>query len=142
VGGGLANFGWSNVWFAEWVYALFLTLVLLAAVALGITAWRALRTRARPSRRAALTGLLLLITSGALLFGLHWTDFHMYLRSDPPFLQGRYLLPLAPIFALLLTQATRAVPRRFQPALQGAVLAGLVVLQIACLGLVASRYYG
>jgi 4-amino-4-deoxy-L-arabinose transferase-like glycosyltransferase len=140
--GGWANFGWSNVWFPSGVYLVFLGATILVLVGAGLTAGRALRGKAWNQQRTLLMGSLFALTAAALLAGLHWTDFRMYLRDDPPFLQGRYLLPLAPLFALVLAQATRALPVRFRSAGQGAVLAGLVVLQLGCLGLVASRFYG
>src|SRR4051812_3568244 len=141
---GWANFGWANVWFPSWVYLIFLGATALALAGLALTAVRARRSRAtwRPSRGALLVAALLAVTVGALLVGLHWTDFNMWRKHDLPFLQGRYILPLAPIFALALAQATRAVSSRRRPALLGAVLGLLVVLQLGCLGLEASRFYG
>ena len=142
--GGWANFGWANVWFRPWVYRVFLGATALALLGLLITAVRARRRHRgrRPRRGTVLTTVLLALTAGALLAGLHWTEFNMWLKHDPPFLQGRYILPLAPIFALALAQATRAVSVRWRSAAQAAVLASLVVLAIACLGLEASRFYG
>jgi 4-amino-4-deoxy-L-arabinose transferase-like glycosyltransferase len=142
--GGWANFGWANVWFPSWVYLIFLGATALALGALALTAVRRLRAPGpwRPGRRTLRVAILLAVTAGALLAGLHWTEFNMWLEQHPPFLQGRYILPLAPLFALALAQATRAFARRWQPAAQAAVLGSLVVLQLACLGLEASRYYG
>jgi 4-amino-4-deoxy-L-arabinose transferase-like glycosyltransferase len=142
IAGSWGNFGWSNVWFPQRTYLIFGSAVALALFLLSITAGRALRRGAWRRRTVLLTGAFFLLLVGALVGGLHWTDFNMYLRDDPPFLQGRYLLPLAPIFALALAQSTRALPARLQPAAHGAVLAGLLVLQLACLGLVTSRFYG
>ena len=139
LGGGWATFGWVNIWFPEWVYVIFLVVTLLAVAGAAVTGVRALGAGRRPP--LALAAFLLLMPL-ALLAGLHWTDFHMYLRRDPPFLQGRYLLPLAPIFALVLAQATRVLPRRLQPLAQAGVLGGLVVLQLAALALVTDRFYG
>lgn len=142
VAGGWAAFGWVNVWFPDWTYLIFLAVIVAALLAAAVTAVRALRRRAwRRGRRTLLVGALLAATVGALLTGLHVTDYNMWVDGKPPFLQGRYLLPLAPIFALVLAQSTRAFPQRLQPAVQAAVPAGLVVLQLACLGLVAARYY-
>lgn len=141
---GWANFGWANVWFPSWVYLVFLGATALALAGLGLTAIRARREPGarRPGRTTLLVGAALAVTIAALVAGLHVTDFHMWVRHDKPFLQGRYLLPLAPIFALALAQATRAVSRPRRAALHGALLGALVILQLACLGLVASRFYG
>jgi 4-amino-4-deoxy-L-arabinose transferase-like glycosyltransferase len=142
LGGGWANFGWSNVWFPSRVYLAFLAVVVVALAGAGVTAIRSVRAGRWRQRRTVLIAVFFALMAGALLTGLHWTDFRMYLRGDAPFLQGRYLLPLAPLFALVLAQATRVLPVRFQTFAHGAVLGSLVVLQLACLGLVASRFYG
>jgi 4-amino-4-deoxy-L-arabinose transferase-like glycosyltransferase len=147
IGGGWANFGWANVWFPRGVYRVFgITAALLLLAALS-TGFRALRIRRREGSRFGVTrsDLVLpaffLLLSGGLVAGLHWTDFHMYLTHSAPFLQGRYLLPLGALFSLVLAQSTQAVPARFRGAAAGAVIGGLVVLQLACLGLIVSRYY-
>ena len=140
VAGGWANFGWSNVWFPRATYLIFFAATLLAFALAALGGVRALR-RGRPSRRTLLTAAVLLITASTLVGGLHWTDYHQYVRDEPPFLQGRYLLPILPLFGLIVAQATRVLPRRFQGAGQAAALAGLIVVQIACLGLVTQRFY-
>ena len=148
LGGGWANFGWASLWFAGWVYYVFLAVVIaatLAALAVWSRTLRAARTAGR-RRLAALrphvaTGVFFGLTLGTLLAGLHWTDYHMYVKHNPPFLQGRYLLPVGSLFALVLAQAVRAAPVRLRGATAGAVLGGLIVFQIACLGLIAARYY-
>lgn len=146
--GSWAVFGWVNVWFHRPVYLVMLGLAaliaLLALVPLARRLWTRLRAGrrwpGRPGRRAAVATFWAL-TAGTLLFGLHWTDFHQYLNHYAPFIQGRYILPLGALFALVVAQATRAVPVRFQGAAAGIALAGVFTLQIACLGLVAARYY-
>ncbi len=137
---GWASFGWVNVWFGTWVYYLFLAIAILIVAGAAITAVKAWPWRIRRAPWLAPTAFMALFAV-SLLGGLHRTDFHMYLDNDPPFLQGRYLLPIAPILALFVAQATRALPRRWRPAGAGAVLAGLVVFQLACLGLILYRYY-
>jgi 4-amino-4-deoxy-L-arabinose transferase-like glycosyltransferase len=147
IGGGWANFGWANVWFPPWVYKLFGIAVALALLAALLTAFRALRARRRGGSRfgiarpdLVLPAFFVLLSAG-LWAGLHWTDFHMYLTHSAPFLQGRYLLPLGALFSLVLAQSTQVVPQRFRGAAAAAVIGGLVVLQLACLGLIVSRYY-
>jgi 4-amino-4-deoxy-L-arabinose transferase-like glycosyltransferase len=138
-----ANFGWANVWFPKDVYFGFLLIVVVAVLAAAWPRLRAWRPRRRLPRLGpnATVGAFFAVTGLTLLAGLHWTDFHMYLTHGGPFLQGRYLLPLGALFALVLAAATQAAPRRFRGAAAGAVLAGLIVFQIACLGLIFARYY-
>jgi 4-amino-4-deoxy-L-arabinose transferase-like glycosyltransferase len=142
---GWASFGWVSVWFPAWVYRIFLAVVLAVSSGAGISALRgarALRALPKPARRArwALAAFLALTVS-TLLAGLHWTDFHMLVDRKAPFLQGRYLLPVGALLAVVVALAIRAVPTRFRPLGAGAVLGGLVAFQIACLGLVAAHYY-
>lgn len=137
---GWASFGWANVWFDPAVYYVFLALVLAAVAGATLTAVRALRRRGARGRWALLAAFLVL-DAGALIAGLHLTDYNMYVDGKAPFMQGRYLLPVGALAALVLAQATRALPVRARTPAVAAVLAGLVAFQIACLGLVASRYY-
>ncbi|MEA2412918.1 MAG: hypothetical protein QOC77_3479 [Thermoleophilaceae bacterium] len=142
---GWASFGWVNIWFPAWVYRIFLAVVIAVAAGAAVTLRRGLkviRAGAGGLRRApwALT-LFFAITIGTLLAGLHWTDFHMLVDGKPPFVQGRYMLPVGALLALVVTQAVRAVPQRFRTIAIACVLGGLVAFQIAALALVASRYY-
>jgi hypothetical protein len=86
-------------------------------------------------------GGFIAITAGALLAGLHWTDFHMLIDRKAPFMQGRYLLPVGALLALVVAVAVNALPRRLRAPGAAAVLGGLVIFQFACLALVASRFY-
>ena len=137
---GWASFGWVNVWFGTWVYYLFLAIAIVILAGVGVTMLKAWPWRIRRRPWLIPTAFMALFAV-SLLGGLHRTDFHMYLDKEPPFLQGRYLLPIAPILALLVAQATRALPQRWRPAGAGIVLGGLVVFQFACLGLILHRYY-
>jgi 4-amino-4-deoxy-L-arabinose transferase-like glycosyltransferase len=143
---GWASFGWVNVWFPPWVYYVFLAVfvaILAGVVATVVQRRRHGAGRARLSlRRPGVRLAIFFAALAAVLWaGLQWTDYRLFIDRASPFLQGRYLLPLAPLLALLVAQATRALPARFRGAGQGAVLAGLIVFQLACLGLVAARYY-
>jgi 4-amino-4-deoxy-L-arabinose transferase-like glycosyltransferase len=142
---GWASFGWVNVWFPPWVYVIFLAITLLIMAGAGIATARgarSFRALSKPARRASLAlGSFIALTIGTLLAGLHWTDFHMLVDGKPPFIQGRYLLPIGALLAAVVTLAVRALPARFRVVGAGAVLGGLIALQVACLGLVASRFY-
>jgi 4-amino-4-deoxy-L-arabinose transferase-like glycosyltransferase len=142
---GWASFGWVNIWFPAWVYRVFLVIVLAVGTGAGITAMRsvrALRATGGFLRRAPWTMIAFFaLTVGTLLAGLHWTDYHMLVDNEAPFIQGRYLLPVGAVLALVVAQAVRALPARFRTVAIGSVLGGLVALQLACLVLVATRYY-
>lgn len=140
LGSGWATFGWANVWFPSGVYLVFLLVTVIAlAGALATVPW--LRLRRSAQRQTLLVGAFVAIAVITLLAGLHITDYRMYANHKAPFMQGRYLLPVGAIAALVLAQATRALPARARQPGVAVVLGGLVVLQIACLGLVAGRYY-
>lgn len=139
---GWASFGWVNIWFPAWVYRIFLAVALAVIGGAGVTLVRGFKAVRRHARRVpwALGGFFV-VTVGTLLAGLHWTDFHMLVDQKPPFIQGRYLLPVGAILALVVAQAVRAVPQRFRTVAIACVLGGLIAFQIAALALVASRYY-
>ena len=145
LGSGWASFGWVNIWFPPWVYRLFLAIVLAVAAGAGLAAFRGARVlRAAPkrARRASLAvGAFIVLTVGALLAGLHWTDFHLLVDGKPPFIQGRYLLPVGALLAAVVAVAVRALPQRFRLAGAGAVLGGMIAFQVACLGLVMGHFY-
>jgi 4-amino-4-deoxy-L-arabinose transferase-like glycosyltransferase len=142
---GWASFGWVNIWFPAWVYRIFLAVVIAVGAGAAVTArrgWKAIRARAGGLRRAPWAlALFFAITIGTLLAGLHWTDFHMLVDQKPPFIQGRYMLPVGALLAMVVTQAVRALPQRFRTVGIACVLGGLIAFQVAALALVASRYY-
>jgi len=142
---GWASFGWVNVWFPAWVYRIFLAIVILVGAGAAVASARgirALRAAGGALRRApwALGGFLA-VMAGALLAGLHWTDFHMLLDKKAAFMQGRYLLPIGALLALVVAVAVKTLPQRLRAGAAAAVLGGLVLFQFACLALVASRFY-
>jgi hypothetical protein len=103
---------------------------------------RALRAAGGFVRRAPWTMIVFFaLTVVTLLAGLHWTDYHMLVDNESPFIQGRYLLPVGAVLALVVAQAVRALPARFRTVAIASVLGGLVALQLACLAIVATRYY-
>jgi 4-amino-4-deoxy-L-arabinose transferase-like glycosyltransferase len=142
---GWASFGWVNVWFPAWVYRVFLAISLAVAAGAGVTAARgikAVRAAGGVVRRAPWTMVAFFtLTVGTLLAGLHWTDYRMLVDDEAPFIQGRYLLPVGAVLALVVAQAVRALPARFRTVAIACVLGGLVALQLACLAIVAERYY-
>jgi 4-amino-4-deoxy-L-arabinose transferase-like glycosyltransferase len=142
---GWASFGWVNIWFPPWVYRVFLAVVLAVVAGAGVTLARsvkALRAAGGVLRKAPWALIVFLaLTVGTLLAGLHWTDFHMRYEGKAPFIQGRYMLPVGAVLALMVPVAVKALPVRFRTVAIACVLGGLIALQIACLTLVATRYY-
>lgn len=137
---GWAAFGWVTVYFPLGAYKWFLAITVLvgiAALVKGFTLVR--RSRGSPRLRSVAlpVGVFFAIALVVLLGGLHWAE---YTVRDPTN-QGRYLFPLAGIAGCAVALATTLVPRRWRPAASGAVLGGVLVFQLFCLGLVASHYY-
>jgi hypothetical protein len=76
-----------------------------------------------------------------LMAGLHITEYRQIKSGAVNFIQGRYLLPLAPLAGLALTRALGWMPR---PRLAGAVaasLGALLILDMFSLALVLVRFY-
>ena len=133
--GGWAKFGWLEVVFPDPVYV-FLGLV-TAAILIGAAV-----AAVRHGLRAELPVLafLGLVTVG-LLGGLHTTEFRILTDQALPVMQGRYLLPLLPLFGLSAAAALTLVPRGRRPLAAGLLIGGFVALQILSLGIVAERFY-
>ena len=77
----------------------------------------------------------------ALLAGLHWVEYRTILNEGVTFNQGRYLLPLLPLFGACVAATLALVPVRWRPQATGALIGGAVVLQAFSLAIVASRFY-
>jgi hypothetical protein len=113
-------FGQLVVWFPSWVYR-------LAAVALGSIALLAVRVlHADPRelrwRRGELLSYVAMAATMLLLVGLS-ADLRRHLIST---VQGRYLLPLLPLFAVLLTLGARGAGERWGRAVGVAIVSGAV----------------
>jgi 4-amino-4-deoxy-L-arabinose transferase-like glycosyltransferase len=131
-------FGWLDTRWDPWVYVVgkVALLTLGAASLVGM-----LRARGALLRRWPQVVFLLMVPAGLAvemgLFGIR------YLRETGyAFEQGRYLLPLLPLYALAVVLASRAPGRKVAPV----VGAGLVVLAVGhsllAQLLVVSRFYG
>ena len=102
--GGWAKFGWLEVVFPDPVY-IFLGVVTAAILAGGFVV--ALRRGLR--REAPLLAFFVLVAVG-LLGGLHATEFRILTDQAAPIMQGRYLLPLLPLFGLSAAAAVTLFP--------------------------------
>ena len=135
---GWGAFGWLEVRFPEWTYsliAIFSALVILG----GVTAL----ARANLRRRVdpVLVAFLFLAGLGLMLV-LHWADYTFITVQRHPVEQGRYVLPLIGIGGLALAGGVTLLARRWRASAVGVVLALLVTLQIASIGLTMGRYFG
>lgn len=131
-------FGWHEVKLAGWLYgaAFAVALLALAGAVRAIVLADALR------RHAAVMGFFAIITI-CLTLTLHWTDFSM-LKADRTFIQGRYFLPLNPLFGVAVGAAIGVGLLRWprlQRAAAGATLALLVLLNVVSFATVAERFY-
>ncbi|MEA2373821.1 MAG: hypothetical protein QOD53_284 [Thermoleophilaceae bacterium] len=134
---GWAAFGWLEVRFPPWVYRVLETLSLLA-IAGGLAALVRAAVRRRVDWPAV--GFAALAAVG-LLGLLHWAEYTIVVLDREGFLQGRYILPLIPLGGLAVAGGVSLLRRRWQPLAVAVVLAGLVVLQIASLGINLDRYF-
>lgn len=135
---GWGAFGWLEVRFPEWTYsliAIFSALVILGGVA--ALARANLRRRVDP----VLVAFLLLAAIGLMLV-LHWADYTFISVQRHPVEQGRYLLPLIAVGGLGLAGGITLLRPRWRGAAVGVVLALLVTLQVASIGLTMGRYFG
>jgi 4-amino-4-deoxy-L-arabinose transferase-like glycosyltransferase len=132
---GWGVFGWLELSMPNWVYAVLTTFT----AAVGIrAAGLVVRFRDRV-RLSVLVFFALALVS--LLAGLHWEEFQSIIQGQGAILQGRYLLPLVGLFGLAVSLVISRLPRRWQGAACGSVLAGLLLVQVVALATVAGRYY-
>lgn len=135
VKGTWGNFGWLEVHFADPVYHVLAAVMVLIAL-LGVVALVRLRDRVDPWLLAFFT-----VAALTVLAGLHWTDYRQIDGGALGFAQGRYVLPLAGLAALLLALALRGLPARARAAGAAVVLAGMFMLTLFSFGLVLDRFY-
>lgn len=128
------SFGWLEIRLPKGVYDSAATFTVLVGVGVMVAL-----IRGRRHVDVAL-GMFFALVAVALLAGLHWTAFHV-LREGKPFMQGRYILPLAALFGLAAAAAVGTLPQRTRRPLIGAMLAGLLALQLLSLGTVMTRFY-
>ena len=132
---GWGVFGWLDVPMPGWVYHV------LAAftAAVGVTC-AALVARLRERIRLELVAFLAVAVL-TLLFGLHLTEYRSVIAGDGPLLQGRYLLPVIGVFGLAVATVVSNLPARCRGPACGALLAGLLLLQVLALSTILRTYY-
>jgi 4-amino-4-deoxy-L-arabinose transferase-like glycosyltransferase len=132
---GWATFGWTDVHLPSWAYGVLSAITALIAIA-GAALVPAMK-RARRLPWIAFFGLALL----SLLFGLHLTEYRALIGGQGSLLQGRYLLPMIGLFGATVGLIVLRTPIRWRGVTAGALLAGLLVLQVLSLATVAKAYY-
>ncbi len=132
--GGFANLE-AN--FSPRVYT---ALTVVGALVLASALVGVVRRRGDVRRRLDVVVVALLAPIGYLAV-LHAAAFRSLLTSPDPVITGRYLLPLLPFYGVALALAVAWLPRRWGPVAAGALVAGIVVLQIAAMGVLFARFY-
>ena len=70
-----------------------------------------------------------------------WRRSAACLSHRDPVITGRYLLVLLPLYGVMLALAVSWLPRRWGAMAAGALVGGVVVLQIAAMGVLFARFY-
>ena len=128
-------FGWLEV---RWPMQVYWPLS-LASLAVALAAlYAVLRRRAQVS--VALLAFFAL-AAGALLVGLHLSEFAVLRDTHALINQGRYLFPLISLAGLAAAAALTVVPTRARPGALGASVGVLASLNLLSIGLTAARFY-
>jgi 4-amino-4-deoxy-L-arabinose transferase-like glycosyltransferase len=98
------------------------------------------RRRAALRRRWAVVLVVAAAVVGYLAL-IHAVAFRTLLESGDPVITGRYLLPLVPLYGVALALAVQWLPRRWAPVAGAAAVSGVVLLQLAALGVLFTRFY-
>ena len=134
---GWAAFGWLEVRLPEWMYPVFG--IASAVLILGGVAALA-RADLRRRVDAAIVAFLLLAVVG-LFFVLHWADYTYITLQRHAVEQGRYVLPVIAVGGLAAAGTISLLRRRWQAPAVGLLLAALLTLQLASLGVTMERYF-
>ena len=130
-----ATFGASDTLFPERVYKVLTGICIAVAVLIGVAAWR--------ERHAAKRALPVIVMGAAVVVSLlllvHLTFYLVH--PGYPGEQGRYLLPLVPLFGAAVAASTLAVGRRYAPLLAAFYVTGLGSFTVFSYALELTRYY-
>lgn len=82
---------------------------------------------------------LLVVTIGFL----HYVSYRALLANGgrQPLIVGRYLLPMIPLFGVVIAFVAGTLPRRWGPLLGAAILAAGALLSLTGIGVTIARYY-
>ncbi len=129
------TFGWLDVPMPTWVYTAVTTFTACVAVLSA-----AIVARFRDRLRWQLMAFFALAVV-ALLLGLHLTEYRSLINLGGPFLQGRYLLPVVGLFGLAVALVLSRLPARWRGPACGALVPGMLLLDVIALSTIAGAYY-
>jgi hypothetical protein len=131
-------YGWFDTTYPGWVY----DVALLPAAAIALLCLRSLvSARAALRSHASELAVYAVIALGLLVL-IAADSYHGFPRLDGSYLQARYLLPLLPLFGVLLALAARGAGRRWGPAAGVLIVVLFLAHDVLSQLLVAGRYYG
>jgi Predicted membrane protein (DUF2142) len=133
--GFFAVFGSTDTFFPERVYKVLTGICILAAVLLAVAFWR----ERVAVRRALPTIVMAAGATVVLILFVHLTFYLFY--AGYPGEQGRYLLPLAPVFGSAVAASTLGLGRRWAPVLGAFYVTALGSFTLFSYGLVLTRYF-
>jgi 4-amino-4-deoxy-L-arabinose transferase-like glycosyltransferase len=132
-------FGSLEVGWPGWVYDVLHAAQLVGLGALAVVLW--IRRRAVISNWPVLLVMAAMFFS--MLFVLHFVAYRGMLgQPGDPVLVGRYILPLAGLWAIGIAAVASALPRRAAIGLGAAILTAGALLHVSGLGLTLTRFYG
>ena len=131
-----ATFGSTDTAFVERVYKVLTGIGIGAVLLLGVAFWRE-----RLAVRRALPTIAMAAGATITLFVFVHLTFYLFFAGYPGE-QGRYLLPLLPIFGAAVAASTLALGRRWAPLLAAFYVTALGFFTVFSYGLVLTRYYG
>jgi hypothetical protein len=132
---GWGVFGYLDVAMPSWLYGV------LAGVSAVITA-AGLALLARVRRRLSWIRIAYLALAGlSLMLLLHVSDYRSIIAGRGQLVQGRYLLPVISLAGLAAALVIGRLSPRWRGPACGALLAGLMLVQLLALSTVATRYY-
>jgi 4-amino-4-deoxy-L-arabinose transferase-like glycosyltransferase len=129
---GVGYFGWVSAQLAPWLYVLALLSVLAVVAVAATAAARALRRPGVLAGEVGRVGAAGLLTAVGFLLLLHVAEAgHMIqFGGGDRLLQGRYLLPAAPLAVAVLVLGVSALPPRRAIATLGSLAAAWLVVTV------------
>ena len=131
-------FGYLETQFPDDVYLWLRVLSVLGLIGLGA----ALVHRHRAVRRHWEIAAVMAILTVSLLAYLHFVSYrHLLFVPSEPLLQGRYILPLLPVFGLAVAFTVSSLPRAAALRVGATLLSGAALYHVAALGITMARFY-